>query len=201
MPTGDPERSGEAGGGGRVRRAIRGEPLPQIGTDVWQALWDSARAYSVNAAYPEQDFPVTDPGSVCVLCQQELSPQASDRLNRFEAFVRDDSQQRADAARATYDTALARFAEGGLSLAELAPIVATIRDDLRQDALATEIRRASLQALWRHRQISRRHADAAAVIDAKIVALPRQALSGQVADIEARGSASRLRRILPRAQR
>ena len=166
-----------------------GEPLPQIGTDVWQALWDSARAYSVDAAYPELDFPVTDPGSVCVLCQQELSPQASDRLNRFEAFVRDDSQQRADAARAAYDTAVATFAQGGLTLAELAAIVATIRDDLRQDALATEVKRASLHALWRHRQISRRHADPAVVIDARVVALARQALAGQVADLEARGAA------------
>ena len=166
-----------------------GEPLPQIGNEVWLALWESARAYSVDAAYPERDFPVTDPGSVCVLCQQELSPQASDRLNRFEAFVRDDSQQRADAARAAYDTAAAAFAESCLTLAELAAIVATIRDDLRQDALATEVRRASLHALWRHRQIGRRHVDPAAVIDAGVVALPQQALAGQVADLEARGAA------------
>lgn len=165
------------------------EALPQIGSEVWQALWESARAYSVEAAYPERNFPVTDPGSVCVLCQQELSLQASDRLNRFEAFVRDDSQQRADAARAAYDTAVAAFAQSGLTLVELAAIVATIRDDLRQDALATDVRRAGLHALWRHRQISRRHADPAAVIDAGVVALPRQALARQVADLEARGAA------------
>lgn len=165
------------------------EPLPQIGSEVWQALWESARAYSVEAAYPERAFPVTDPGSVCVLCQQELSLQASDRLNRFEAFVRDDSQQRADAARSAYDTAVAAFAQSGLTLVELAAIVATIRDDLRQDALATDVRRAGLHALWRHRQISRRHADPAAIIDPGVGALPRQALAGQVADVEARGAA------------
>ncbi|QOT71855.1 AAA family ATPase [Sphingobium fuliginis] len=164
-----------------------GEPLPYIGSEVWQSLWDSARAFSVEAAYPERNFPVTEPGSVCVLCQQELSPQAADRLNRFEAFVRDDSQLRADAARAAYDEAVAAFAESGLTLAELDAIVATIRDDLRQDALATEVRRAGLHALWRHRQISRRHANPAAVIGAELVALPRQALADQVADLEARG--------------
>lgn len=166
-----------------------GEPLLHIGSEVWQSLWESARAYSVEAAYPEQKFPVTDPDSVCVLCQQELSPQAADRLNRFETFVRDDSQQRADVARAAYDAAVAAFAECGLTLAELAVIVAIIRDDLRQDALATEVRRAALQAMWRHRQITRRHADAAAVIDAGVVALPGQALAHQVADLEARGAA------------
>ena len=93
---------------------FRDEPLPQIGSEVWQALWASARAFSDAEAYPERRFPVTDPGSVCVLCQQELTPVAADRLNRFEAFVRDDSQQRADAARVTvkFEAELAEGAHG-----------------------------------------------------------------------------------------
>lgn len=166
-----------------------GEPLPHIGSEVWQSLWESARAYSVEAAYSERDFPVTDPGSVCVLCQQELSPRAADRLNRFDAFVRDDSQQRADASRAAYDEAFSAFAQSSLTIAELVTIVVTIRDDLRQEALATEVRRAGLHALWRHRQIRHRHRHPDAVIDTGVVALPRQALVDQVADIEARGAA------------
>lgn len=166
-----------------------GEPLPHIGSEVWQTLWESARAYSVEAAYPERDFPVTEADSVCVLCQQELSPQAADRLNRFEAFVRDDSQQRADAARAAYDASVVAFAESGLTLAELRGIVVTIRDELRQDALATEVGRAAVQAKWRHRQITRRHANSDALIDAGIVDLPGPALADQVADLEARGAA------------
>lgn len=168
---------------------FRDEPLPQIGSEVWQALWQSARAYSDEEAYPDRRFPVTDPGSVCVLCQQELTPVAADRLNRFEAFVRDDSQQRAEAARSPYDTTLAAFGADALSLAELAGIVATIRDELRQDALAVEVRGAAVRALWRHRQIMRRHADPIAVFDAPIVACPRQALTDQVADIGARAAA------------
>lgn len=166
-----------------------GEPLPHIGSDVWQSLWESARAYSVEVAYPEQEFPVTDPGSVCVLCQQELSPQAEERLNRFEAFVRDDSKKRADTARVAYDDAIGAFAEAGLTLAELAVIVATIRDDLRQNALATEVRRAALQAMRRHRQITRHHADITAPLDADLPALPRQALAAQITDLDARGAA------------
>lgn len=166
-----------------------GEPLPNIASDVWQSLWESARAYSVEAAYPEQEFPVTDPGSVCVLCQQELSPQAANRLNRFETFVRDDSQQRADAARADYDAAVATFSECDLTVRELAAIVATIRDDLRQDVLATEVKRAALQAMWRHRQITRRHSDATALMDAEVPVLPRQSLTDQITDLEARGAA------------
>lgn len=165
------------------------EPLPQIGSEVWQSLWASARAFSDAEAYPERRFPVTDPGSVCVLCQQELTPVAADRLNRFEAFVRDDSQRRAEAARVAYDRALTMFKGDAISLAELKNIVAIVRDELRQDALATEIREAALRALWRHRQIRRCHVNATAAYDAPVVAYPRQALVNQVEEIEARANA------------
>ncbi|HII2938387.1 TPA: AAA family ATPase [Pseudomonas aeruginosa] len=168
---------------------FRDEPLPQIGSEVWQALWASARAFSDAEAYPERRFPVTDPGSVCVLCQQELTPVAADRLNRFEAFVRDDSQQRADAARVAYDRALAMFKGEAVSLAVLANIVATVRDELRQDALAMEIRGATLRALWRHRQITRRHASPGAAIDVPVTEYSRQALVDQAAGIETRANA------------
>lgn len=168
---------------------FRDEPLPQIGSEVWQALWASARAFSDEEAYPDRRFPVTDPGSVCVLCQQELTPVAADRLNRFEAFVRDDSQRRAEAARDAYETARATFEGNALSLAELASIVATVRDELRHDALAVEIRNAALRALWRHRQIRRRHTNPAAAFETPIVTYARQALTDHVADVEARANA------------
>ncbi|PRH15798.1 AAA family ATPase [Burkholderia multivorans] len=168
---------------------FRGEPLPQIGSEVWQALWASARAFSDEEAYPDRRFPVTDPGSVCVLCQQELTPVAADRLNRFEAFVRDDSQQRAEAARAAYDTALTAFEGAAVSLADLASIIATIRDELRQDALAVEIRDAAVRALWRHRQIRRRHVNPAGAFDVPAAAYQRQALVDQAADIGTRANA------------
>lgn len=168
---------------------FRDEPLPQIGSEAWQLLWASARAFSDTEAYPEQRFPVTDPGSVCVLCQQELTPVAADRLNRFEAFVRADSQRRAEAAHLAYDRTLATFRGEAISLAELANIVATIHDELRQDALAKEIRSAILRALWRHRQIRRRHTNPSAAIDVPVAEYPRQALVDQAADIETRANA------------
>ncbi|TXH19930.1 MAG: hypothetical protein E6R00_01085 [Gammaproteobacteria bacterium] len=168
---------------------FRDEPLPQIGSEVWQALWASARAFSDTEAYPEQRFPVTDPGCVCVLCQQELTPVAADRLNRFEAFVRDDSQQRAEAARLAYDRALATFKGEAISLTELANIVATVRDELRQDALALAIRGATLRALWRHRQIRRRHSNPSAAIDVPVTEYSRQALVDQAAGVEVRANA------------
>lgn len=168
---------------------FRDEPLPQVGSEVWQALWSSARAFSNEEAYPDLNFPVTDPGSVCVLCQQELTPIAAARLSRFEAFVRDDSQKRAEAARSVYDAAVATFKGETVSLAELANIVALVRDDLRQDALAAEIRSSVLSALWRHRQIERHHANTAREFDAPIVTYARQALAAQAASVDARATA------------
>lgn len=167
---------------------FRDEPLPQIGSDVWQALWASARAFSDAEAYPEQRFPVTDPDSVCVLCQQELTPVAADRFNRFEAFVREDSHQRAEAARLAYDLALAMFKGEAISLSELADIVATVRDQLSLDALALEIRGATLRALWRHRKIRQRHASPGAAIAVPVTEYSRQALVDQAAGIQTRAS-------------
>ena len=168
---------------------FRDEPLPQIGSEVWQALWVSARAFSEVEAYPELQFPVTEPGSVCLLCQQELTPVAADRFNRFEVFVRNDSQKRAEAARIAYDRAQATFKGEAVRLAELESIVVTVRDELRQEDLALEIRGAAMRALWRHRQIRRRHANPSAAFDVPITHYARQALVDRAAGVETRANA------------
>lgn len=168
---------------------FRDEALPQIGSEVWQALWTCAREFSEAEAYPEKRFPVTDTDSVCVLCQQELTPLAADRLNRFEAFVRDDSQQRAEASRLAYERAMATFNGEAISLTDLANILLMVRDELCQSDLALEIRTATLHALWRHRQIRRRHANTNTSIDAEVTEYPRQALIEQMMDVETRATA------------
>jgi energy-coupling factor transporter ATP-binding protein EcfA2 len=131
------------------------EPITQIGTEAWQSLWASARAFSELEAYPEQAFPVTDEGSVCVLCQQDLSHAASHRLKRFEAFVRDDSHLRAEQAQQRLAEEYENFSGSGLSIGDIDTITVTIRDELKQGGLATEIKKSAIQAAWRHRQILR----------------------------------------------
>jgi energy-coupling factor transporter ATP-binding protein EcfA2 len=165
------------------------EPIPRIGSTVWQALWASARAFSDEEAYPDRRFPVVDHGSLCVLCQQELSPAAATRLSRFEEFVRADSQRRAATARGAYNDALAAFDAVSLSLEELARLVTTIRDDLGQEALAKEIKQTAIGALWRHRQIRRLHTTPQAVPDSRVVGFPRQALLDQIGSLSARANA------------
>ena len=165
------------------------EPLPKIGSSVWQALWESARAFSLLEGYPGLPFPVTESGSVCVLCQQDLAPVAADRLNRFEAFVRDDSQQRAEAARIEYDAALVAFQGKHIPISALHEILATVRDSLGQGVLADELRKEALGVLWRFRQIRLHHRDATFALDAPVGAFNRQAILSCANDLASRAAA------------
>lgn len=167
---------------------FQNEPLPHVGSEVWQTLWESARAFSVNEAYPDHDFPVTHPGSVCVLCQQSLTPEASDRLRRFEHFVQDDSQQRAEVALSTYEEALEDFDGAAMSQSNAADLLVVIRDELRMDELAKALRRYVSTGKWRHRQIRRKHADANQPLDAPKVVLPKEALEDQIQAIATRAA-------------
>lgn len=61
--------------------------LTGTGSERWSSLWQAARQFSEEAAYPDQSFPVTRNGARCVLCQQDLDHVAIHRLQQFEAFV------------------------------------------------------------------------------------------------------------------
>jgi energy-coupling factor transporter ATP-binding protein EcfA2 len=61
--------------------------LPGTGGDQWAALWEAARHFSVQRAYPTQTFPFIDDGAQCVLCQQNLDHAAIHRLQQLEAFA------------------------------------------------------------------------------------------------------------------
>lgn len=78
-----------------AEEAFSGQPLSGVGEAVWQELWKSAQAYSLEHAYPEHDFPVTVDDTRCVLCQQILDQDAKDRLASFDEFIKADTQQAA----------------------------------------------------------------------------------------------------------
>jgi Uncharacterized protein conserved in bacteria len=73
--------------------------LPGTGQGPWALLFNAAREYSSSTAYSGQAFPVTYDDAVCVLCQQELSPEAQDRLQRFDHYIRDRAAETAQATR------------------------------------------------------------------------------------------------------
>lgn len=61
--------------------------LPGTGDPTWKALFHAARQFSAESAYPGHEFPHVHDGSQCVLCQQPLFPDASERLARFEDYI------------------------------------------------------------------------------------------------------------------
>jgi energy-coupling factor transporter ATP-binding protein EcfA2 len=61
--------------------------LTGTGSEAWTAVWEAARRFSQESAYPSQAFPVVESGARCVLCQQEFDHAATHRMNQFQAFV------------------------------------------------------------------------------------------------------------------
>ena len=164
------------------------EPLPNIGSDIWKTLWEAARSYSESEAYPGSAFPVTE-GAVCVLCQQDLSPEAADRMGRFENFVKDESKKKEAGAKEAYVSALTTVMGKALARAEIGGMVACIRDELGDNALAQEVRLAALTTLRRHRSIARHHAKSTAVTYRVAIPPPVGSLRAQATQLAGRAAA------------
>jgi len=77
-----------------------------VGTRQWLDLWLIARTYSIEVAYPEKQFPNTDEAARCILCQQELSPEAKNRLLSFEQYVTNEAAAAAKTAKETLQEAI-----------------------------------------------------------------------------------------------
>lgn len=82
--------------------------LPGTGERAWELLFNAARQYSVEAAYPNDDFPYTGPGARCVLCQTPLA-EAGARLNRFNDYLKTKVAGAADASRKKVEEARAKI--------------------------------------------------------------------------------------------
>lgn len=128
--------------------AFGNEPITGVGSPTWRALWDAARAYSEADAYHGEHFPVTGPDARCVLCQQELTTTAAERLKRFESFLQDTTAQQAliaeqTAARLTgalrqLDTTPAQLAADLVELEAAEKMLTTAASDWLQAAAARQ---------------------------------------------------------------
>lgn len=72
--------------------------LPDTGGEAWKVLWEAARRYSQEGAYPDQAYPETGDDARCVLCQQKLDAPSKERLKGFEEYIKDDIQKQAEEA-------------------------------------------------------------------------------------------------------
>ena len=78
-----------------AKKVFEKAPLAGIGTESWRLLWEAARKYSTEYAYPEVPFPSLADGSRCVLCQRDLDAESRERFQAFEAFVKGELQRQA----------------------------------------------------------------------------------------------------------
>ncbi|MCB1469122.1 MAG: AAA family ATPase [Rhizobiaceae bacterium] len=163
----------------------RDEPLDGVGSESWRKLWEAARAYSVQEAYPEQDFPVSGDDARCVLCQQEVGQDAAARLRRFEAFVQDRTQKDEEVARQALDDARHAILEAAVPMTDLMGETRFIADELGNAELATATRRHGVRLKWRLRAVIKSNAEAGH-------ALPQLAdtpLQGAIDALESRATA------------
>src|SRR5699024_1518514 len=81
-----------------VQENLTKEPLHGVGESAWQILYNSAKDYSMQFAYPDQDFPSSREDSLCVLCMQSLSEDAKNRMERFKDFMENTAKEKEKAA-------------------------------------------------------------------------------------------------------
>lgn len=78
-----------------VRFRAADELLPGTGEAAWKALFDAARRFAMEHAYPDEPFPKIDPDARCLLCQQPFAQDAAERMRRFEEFVQQNTAKTA----------------------------------------------------------------------------------------------------------
>jgi len=163
------------------------EPLPNVGSDVWRALWEAARTYSEQQAYSGAPFPVTGDGARCVLCQQELDAEAAKRLVRFESFVKDKTKRKEDEALAAYQVTMKEMRNASVTARDVHALAAFAHNELSDEPLAKLIRKAAVTAKWRLRSMLRNRAkgDAAGSFP-DVEPWPTDAIAGQSAALSAR---------------
>lgn len=104
----DTARSRRAAADLAARAAFDGLAVPGVGSETWRTLWEAARRYSEQTAYPDAPFPPAG-DEACVLCHQPLSPEAKVRMTSFEDFIKADAEAQAGKAEKEYSDALSTF--------------------------------------------------------------------------------------------
>ena len=89
-----------------AKHVFANSDLAGIGSATWRALWEAARVYSEQVAYPSSPFPHIEDGAKCLLCQQTIIEAPKARLLAFEDFVRSEVEKLAIEAERHYRIAI-----------------------------------------------------------------------------------------------
>ena len=127
---------------------VQSAQLNGVGTETWRALWEAARKYSIGEAYPGREFPATNEGDRCVLCHQDLGPDARKRLQEFDASIRGTLESAASNAEETYTKALERLPTWMTSVEITAVCTAAFLDDSWAQVLTEFWAQVQLSCEW-----------------------------------------------------
>lgn len=167
----------------RLRDATFSEGmLGGTGSEPWMGLWESARRFSQELAYPDKAFPVVEDGAHCVLCQQDLDPTAAHRLRQFELFFASTTERELRQIREN-------FARLRKTVADLSTITEAVDETLKEIRIEHEAVADAIAAALAANE-NRRKAVIAALTDDKDLAadgpvlvsvvLAAEALAGEV---------------------
>lgn len=81
-----------------AKKVFSNAALDGVGQSTWMALWKHAKEFSEKHAYPNVNFPSTEDGSRCVLCQQEFTVDGKERMDHFQVYVQGGLEADAKAA-------------------------------------------------------------------------------------------------------
>jgi len=91
-------------------RRFDAEPVSGVGSDPWRVLWQAARDF---ADHQGQKLPPEHDPAHCLLCMQELTQDARERLVGFDQFVTDNINARLRAAEQAVTTRRDRLPDIG----------------------------------------------------------------------------------------
>jgi len=131
-------------------------PLPNVGEPTWRALWEAARKYSDEVAYPDKRFPDEEGhDELCVLCQQPLDDAAIKRRNVFEGFIKSSTRAEEEAAELSYRAFLTDAGKSKIDMKTILELCRFIEGDLGDAQLAMSVRRCAVIAAGRLRALLR----------------------------------------------
>lgn len=163
-------------------------PLPEIGQATWRSLWEAARKYADEVAYPERSFPDATPGDDhCVLCQQPLTSEAIQRQATFESFVKGTTKTEHEEALRTYDKNIATVEAGHVAVKNIRQLVTLIATEIGDRAVAEQVRAFGIRAAWRLRAYIREQPDPSSepVFPERAVSQLVAALTQRIAELSA----------------
>ncbi len=131
---------------------FKNDPLPDIGNNLWKILWESAKNFSEKVAYTDKPFPATI-NAKCVLCQQEIEPEAADRLDRFHEFIATDTKQKEKNALLAYKSHLEIASKQNISIKEIYKLTSYICNELNNKELSETYHDFIIKAKWALRSI------------------------------------------------